>query len=148
MKRAVCLSVATCLILVLLGLASAQNHAITDEQMEARAVLESFLNAQASGDIEIIKESLGGELLEKRLRLLNNPNYGAFLRDVYKDASFKILNYTNLQNDSIQIDVKIDFNEQESRQMRFLLLKKSIPPDSAPKFRIYSQTELTKTLSN
>lgn len=148
MKRMIGLSFAIYMISVLLSIANAQQYAVTDEQMEARAVLESFLNAQASGDIEIIKESLGGYLLEKRLRLLNNPNYATFLMDVYKDSNFEILNYTNLQKDSIQIDVKIDLNEQESRQMRFLLIKKSIPPDSAPKFRIYSQTELTKTSFN
>ena len=142
------LSFAIYMVSVLLSVANAQHNAITDEQMEARAVLESFLNAQASGDIEIIKESLGGYLLEKRLKLLNNPEYATFLRDVYKDSNFEILNYTNLQKDGIQIDVKIDYNEQESRQMRFLLLKKSTSQDSTPKFRIYSQTELTKTSFN
>ena len=148
MKRVIVLSIAICMISVLMGIANAQQYAVTDEQMEARAVLESFLNAQAAGDIETIKESLGGKLLEKRLRLLNNPEYASFLRDIYKDASFEILNYTNLQKDSIQIDVRIDFNKQESKQMRFLLLKKSTSPDLPPKFRIYSQTELTKTSFN
>jgi len=148
MKRVIGLSIAICMISVLLGIANAQQYAVTDEQIEARGVLESFLNAQAAGDIEIIKESLGGELLEKRLRLLNNPDYSSFLMDVYKNASFEIFNYTNLKKDSIQIDVKIDFNEQESRQIRFLLIKKSTSQDSTPKFRIYSQTELTKTSFN
>ena len=75
MKKVVRLSFAIYLVLVLFGFANAQYNALTDEQEEATAVLESFLNAQTAGDTETIKESLGGDLLEKRVKLLvHNPN--------------------------------------------------------------------------
>lgn len=145
MKKLFTLNFAIYLVLVLFAFANAQHNAITDEHKEAAAVLELFLNAQATGNTEVIKESLGGYLLKKRLRLLNNPDYSSFLKDVYKDSNFEILNYKNLQKDSIQIDVKIDLDEQESSKFRFLLIKKAISPNSTPQFRIYSQTELTNT---
>lgn len=143
MKRVIGLGVAIYMISVLLSIANAQQYAVTDEQMEARAVLESYLNAQVTGNIEVIKESLGGYLLEKRLRLLNNPDYSSFLYDMYKDAYFKILDSKRIGENSIQIDVEINLNKNESQRMRYLLLKKSTTPNSAPKFRIYSQKELT-----
>ena len=143
MKKVVRLSFAIYLVLVLFGFANAQYNALTDEQEEATAVLESFLNAQTAGDTETIKESLGGDLLEKRLSLLNNPDYASFLYNMYKDAFFEILNYKSIGKESIQIDVKINLNENESQRMRYLLIKKSTPQDSTPRFRIYSQTELT-----
>ena len=144
MKKFLTLSSAICLVFLSFHYGNDQLSALTDEQMEAAAVVELFLNAQATGNTEVMKETLGGELLKKRLRLLDNPDYSSFLKDVYKASSFEILNYKSPQNDSIQIDVRIDINEQESQKFRFLLIKTSTSPDTLPQFLIYSQTELTK----
>jgi hypothetical protein len=148
MKKFLGLSSVICLVFLSFHYANAQLSALTDEQREAAAVIELFINAQAEGNTEVIKETLGGDLLKKRLKLLDNPDYPSFLRDVYKGCSFEILNYKSLKKDSMQIDVIIDIDEQESQKIRFLLIKTSTSSDTPPQFRIYSQTELTKTSLN
>jgi hypothetical protein len=142
MKKMLNLSIAIYLISVSVGLANPWHT--TDEEKNAINVLNAFIDAMFEGNTETIKQSIGGNLLEKRKKLLDHPGYSASLRDAYKDASFEILNCKSLKKDSIQIDVKIDLNEYESKQLRFLLIQKAISPDSQPQFRIHSQTEMTK----
>ena len=143
MKRMLILSFALIMIFVSICFADYQ-YFTANEQKDAVAVLNVYLNALIEGDMEGIRGSIGGYLLEKRKKLLDNPDYPSLLRDAYKDASFEILNCKILKKDSTQIDVRIDLNEKESRQLRFLLIKKAIFPDSSAQFRIYSQTEMTK----
>lgn len=143
MKKVIGFSLVIYAVSFLFVSANAQQHAITNEQREAGAVLEKFLNAQAEGRTDILKESQGGDLLKKRLKLLNNPDYAAFLRDAYAGTRIKILNYETITDDTIQIDVKFNSNLQESKRMRFILIKKSPSQYTAPQFLIYSQTEIT-----
>jgi len=142
MKRMLILSFAAIMTFVSISYANSQ-YFVANEQTDAIAVVKAYLNALIEGDTETIRESIGGYLLEKRKKLLDNPGYPSFLMDVYKDASFKILNYKFLKKDSIQIDVRIDLNEKESRRLKLLLIKKALIPNSSPQFRIYSETEMT-----
>ena len=142
MKKMLILGIAALMILVSIRFANSQ-YLAADGQKDAIAVVKAYLNALIEGDTETIRESMGGYLLEKRQKLLDNPGYPSFLREAYKNASFEILNFKFLKKNSMQIDVRIDLNEKESRQLRFLLIKKAIFPDSSPQFRIYSETEMT-----
>jgi hypothetical protein len=144
MKKVIGLGIAIFIVAVSYGLANAQYDAIADEQREAGLVLESFLNAQRDGRTAMVKECLGGDLLQKRSQLLDNPEYAEFLRNAYKDTIFEIVNYESLTKESMQIDVKFDSSDQESKQIRYLLIKKSTAPNYSPRFLIYSQTELTQ----
>jgi len=50
-----------------------------------------YLQALKGGDVETIKDSITGELLEKRSVLLEeNENYSEFLRTYYQGAVFEI----------------------------------------------------------
>jgi len=142
MEKILTLSFAVILSIVSFSFANAQ-YSDNSGQNDAIAVVESFLNAQIKGDVETIRECLGGDLLKKRLRLLSNPDYPTFLYRMYKDASFKILDTKIIDKNRIQIDVEIDINNNESQRMRYLLIKKSSNPNSAATFRIYYQNELT-----
>jgi len=145
MKKMLILSFAVFCIFASIGFVNIHNLR-ADEQQDALTVLKVYFNALTQGDIETIRESLGGELVRKRLQLLSNPDYSEFLRDLYKDSRFKVLRYKTKQKDSIQIDVKIDINENEYQQMRYLLIKKATSQEPTPRFRICSQTELTGML--
>ena len=143
MKKVIGFSLIIYAVSLLFVSANAQQNAITDEQREAGAVLEKFLNAQAEGRTDILKETLGGDLLKKRLKLLNNPDYAPFLLDAYAGTHIKILNYETITDDTIQIDVQFKSKRQESKRMRYILIKKSPSQYTAPQFLIYSQTEIT-----
>jgi hypothetical protein len=144
MRKMMALSLAVYTISFLFASANAQQDPITDEQRDAGAVLEKFLNAQAEGRTDILKETLGGDLLKKRSRLLGNPDYPVFLQDAYAGTRNTILDYKTIADNTIQIDVEFVSDRQESKRMRFILMKKSPTPSTSPQFLIYSQTEITQ----
>ena len=140
MEKILTLSFTVILILVSFSFANAQ-YLADNGQNDAIAVIKLFFEAQTKGDVKTIRECLGGDLLKKRLSLLNNPDYSKSLYDMFKDAHFEILDSKTIGEDRIQVDVKIYINEYESQHMRYFL-KKSATPNSAPRFLIYYQEEI------
>ncbi len=112
------------------------------EKMEAEAILNRFFSAQITGDTKTIEKLLGGDLLKKRRRLLNNPSYSGFLRRTYKNIRFKIMGYKKINEDTIQVKVMIIMNEHESNLVNFILIKEAYPVDLTLSYRIHSQREV------
>ena len=144
MKSVFRLSIMIALAWILGGHAFAQDRAITDDQRQAMAVLQSFLDAHIDGRPVIIKQLLGGELLEKRSPLLDNPDYAVFLSEAYAGARYEMVDWRTISKDSIQIDVRFDSSDQESKRTRYILTRNTSASDSASPFLIYSQTEITR----
>jgi hypothetical protein len=144
MKRVLRLSVVIALVWILGGPAIAQDKAATDDQRQAMAILQTFLDAQVDGRPEVIKQLLGGELLEKRSPLLENPAYAAFMREAYAGARYEMVDWQNVSMNSIQIDVRFDSSDQDAKRIRYILTRNPSASDGAPPFLIYSQTEITR----
>jgi hypothetical protein len=72
----------------------AQEIALADPQVMniQEQVLMPFFNALKSGNIEIIKKHISPELYARyRVLLDENRQYPQFLRDYYKDISFRVV---------------------------------------------------------
>jgi hypothetical protein len=110
-----------------------------NEKVEAEDLLLRYLDAQSVGDTGSIEKMLGGHLLKKRKRLLNNPSYPDFLRRTYKNARLQIIDYKRLQKNTIQVETIIFLNEQESIHVNFILVKESLQSNSGLSYRIYSE---------
>lgn len=144
MKRVLCLIVLIGLPWVAGGTAVAQDQAVNDDQQEAMAVLQSFLDAHIDGQPEVIKRFLGGELLNKRAILLENPAYPDFLRTAYSGMRYKMSDCISLTDDRVQIKVDFDFGDGESKRFRYVLSCNKSVSDGVPSFFIYSQTEIPR----
>ena len=110
-----------------------------DEKVEAEDLLFRFLDAQIEGDTGSIKKMLGGNLLNKRKKLLNNPSYPDFLRRTYKNACLQIIDCKRLQKNTIQVNTIIIMNENESIHVNFILVKESLQSNSGLSYRIHSE---------
>lgn len=106
----------------------------TAEQLEAEAVVLNYFDALHQGDTDVIATLLDGPLLEKRQSLLNNPGYADRLRSLYQNAQFHVVGYSTLDADSVAIDTRIDLNDQETIESRFILIKDLNNP-----FRIHQE---------
>ena len=144
MKRVFCLIVLIVLTWILGGQAIAQDQAVSEDQKQAMAVLQTCLDAHIDGRPEIIKQLLGGELLEKRSPLLENPAYADFIKETYAGTRYEMVDWQNVSKDSIQIDVSFNSSDQEIKRIRYLLTRNTPASDSAPPFLIYSQMEITR----
>ena len=68
-----------------------------------------FFNALKTGNIDLIKQYISGDLYERKKDLLErNSRYSVFLRDGYKDAEFRVKKVVNVDEDVIA-DVEISF---------------------------------------
>ena len=108
---------------------------LSGDQLEADAVINNYFTAQTQGDTGTIKLLLGGVLLEKRKRLLDNPTYPDHLIGIYSNARIEITNNVT-GNDSITIDAVITLNSGETMNRQYLLKK----DPSRGQYTIYSES--------
>ena len=116
-----------------------KNELSVDEKIAAEYLLISFFDAQVEGDTKTIEKLLGGHLLKKRKKLLNNPSYKEFLRRTYKSARLQIISYKKLRKNSIQVDTVMIMDQQESIHINFILVKESVSSNSSLSYRIHSE---------
>lgn len=135
MKKLITLSYLIYLLLVPISFANSQNC----EQNEAVDVVKVFLNALIGGDTQTIRESLGGDLLNKRKKLLDNPNYAMFLEDTYGDARFEINDCKRINMGRIMVSATVFLKNNETRKMEFLLIRETTNIGQNTRYLIYKQ---------
>ena len=111
---------------------------LSNAQMEAENTVRSYHLALTQGDTTTIKALLGGDLLKKRRRLLDNPTYPDHLLSAYSGSTIKIINNTS-ENNSISIEADIILSTGEV-QRRNYLLKQNVDPASPYSYIIFSDT--------
>lgn len=97
---------------------------LTRDQLEADAIVNNYFSALTQGDTNTIKSLLGGDFLEKRKRLLDNPTYPEHLIGIYNNARIDITNNV-ISNDSITVDTVITLNSGETMNLKYILKKDS-----------------------
>ncbi len=96
---------------LLLVLSLTSTSAIGDDaslEAEAHDLVSRYLVAIAHGDISTIKTLIGGELLETRRELLDNPDYSAELIRAHQGKNVSITGVKVLGPDQIEVDLRIE----------------------------------------
>ncbi|MBK8161666.1 MAG: hypothetical protein IPK65_00495 [Gammaproteobacteria bacterium] len=120
--RTIILSLTACLFLpTILAAPAASMSAI---ESEAGTVLLRYFSALTQGDTAALRSLMGGELLAKRSRLLDNPAYPGHLIQTYGQAHYTITKYSALDDTTVSIDAIITMSPEESINKRFLLKRK------------------------
>jgi hypothetical protein len=87
--------------------------------------LNTFFNALKTGNIDLIKQYISGDLYERKKNLLEkNSRYSAFLRNWYKDAEFRVKKVVNVDEDVIA-DVEILFPDGSYELIKIRAAKSS-----------------------
>lgn len=122
------------IFLLTTGLVSADVNSIPPE---ARAVLSRYFDALSQGDTRTLKSLLGPGLLERRIRLLDNPTYPAYLTQTFGQARFEIVGYSETE-EGLLVDVSITLpggNIDNGLDKRLVLKSEAHGTDS-PRFLI------------
>ena len=113
------------LLLCTMGWAQEQNlpqdNPLSD--IEAESVVSTYLGALQQGDTVTIKQTLGGDLLEARGNLLDNPSYSNTLSRIYSAANSNITRVSYIDAQHIAVDAVIELNPDEILQCRFIVAK-------------------------
>lgn len=89
---------------------------------QAKSMASNYFNHLKSGNTSGILNLLGGQLLKRRERLLrDNPQYGQFLKDRYKNAQFTFTGEKLINNNKqLALDVLIVFDNQDQIETRLI----------------------------
>lgn len=119
---------------------AALTASVSAMEAEAGSVLLRYFDALSQGDTVSMRSLMGGELLDKRSRLLDNPGYPGHLISTYGRAQYTVIDYTTLNDTTVSIDATITLSPEETVKMRFLLKKETGPDMITPRFLIYDET--------
>jgi hypothetical protein len=111
-----------------------------DDATIASEVLRRYFTALSQGDINAMKSLMAGSLLDKRILLLNNSDYPAYLQRTYGLARFSIDSIEALNSTDVSAVASIAIS-QDNVFTRQFLLRKEATPDSGEPFRIYSESD-------
>jgi hypothetical protein len=93
----------------------------------AMPILTSFFEALRNGDVNSLKNCMGGELYENRKVLIEqNKGYPDFLRQLYQGVNFNIDTIYQENNGDIQVNVSVDFDDGRTSVSKLLLSKNNV----------------------
>lgn len=85
---------------------------------EANAVVERYMQALKRGDIAAARNSMTQKELRSKNKIFNNKNYDKFLRKLYKNAHYEIINSEVINSDTALVDVAVIFKKDDSTKFR------------------------------
>ena len=94
-----------------------------DARLEENAqnLVSQYLAALIQGDTELLLDIIGGELLESRRTLLQNPDYSTYLVEVYSDASVSVTGSRQLTANRVAVDAVIEKAVDGQMSIMFLV---------------------------
>lgn len=120
---------------VSVGVAGSDNE---DEQIQTEIVMRNYHTALTNGDVSSLRSLLDGELLKKRLILLNNPTYPTYLKNTYQGSTFNIIETRFISKDKMAIIAKFSLGNQQTLYREFILARGNTKDQT--QFRILSES--------
>ena len=104
----------------------------------AQKLVSQYLVALIQGDTEQLLDIIGGDLLESRRTLLQNPDYSTYLTEVYADASVSVTGSRQLTANRVAVDAMIEKTVDEQFGLIFLV---EIVKDKGKKLLIVAEQD-------
>jgi len=107
---------------------------------QAKAVVQAYLGALLQGDLESVRQVLGGDMLKKSEMLQSDAGYSAKLNEIYSGTSYEITNLKAIRNSKVAVDVTLDMGLSNSMDTRFIVSKITDPSTQQEKYLITDET--------
>jgi hypothetical protein len=93
---------------------------ITSNALEPNEIVLCYLTALKNGDIQVIKDSIAGEIYNKSKVLLEqNKSYSEFLKKTYWKAKFQIKE-TTFDNNNVLVKVESKLEREKTKFILYL----------------------------
>jgi len=93
------------------------------DMAQARSVVEAYLDALVQGDLESIRQLLGGTFLKRNEMLLNDAAYSAKLVEIYSAATYEITDLRGIRDGKVEVDVTLNMASSKSMDTRLIVSK-------------------------
>jgi len=131
----------TVVVIFMTLLCSSVATADTRLEENAQNLVSQYLAALIQGDTELLLDSIGGDLLERRRVLLQNPDYSTYLTEVYMGASVSVTGSRQLTANSVAVDAVIEKAADEQLGLIFLV---EVVKDKGKKLLIVAEQDAKK----
>ena len=131
----------TIIVVYMILMCSSVATADTRLEENAQNLVSQYLAALIQGDTGLLLDSIGSDLLESRRTLLENPDYSAYLAEVYKDARVSVTGSRQLTANSVAVDAVIEKAVDEQFGLIFLV---EVMKDKRKKLLIVAEQEAEK----
>lgn len=105
------------LFLVMIPFLSASEGYTIDYDLQM--TVTKLFNSLKEGDVNVLSSLLSESYLKHRQNLLKNPNYPDFLRNLYKDTEFKIVNVKSVSTNRVTVEIEIIKKGQKFSEAHF-----------------------------
>jgi len=101
-------------LLVMLGFIFYQESVLAQTQTsvnvsEATSIANQYMQALINGDINTMRSLLAEKLLKRKANIFSNPDYPQFLKKLYKNAKYEIVNSAGKGKKMTAVDVMITY---------------------------------------
>ena len=108
------------ILCILLAVFIVSFSAIEAKALGPNDTVLGYFQALKNGDVETIKDSITGEMYNRRKVLLEqNANYSEFLQKVYQGAEFKIIE-TTIEANATLVTVEVTFPDRTKQFVLYL----------------------------
>jgi len=87
--------------------------------------LAKYFDALRTGNVAILQSVLSDELLQRRGKALKSHSYSEFLKSIYGQAEFKIINITQSASDQASVDIEVISDNQTQINETITFIKKN-----------------------
>lgn len=114
-------------MLVMIGLmmcglsAVATSTGESEDPSAARSVVDRYFDALSRGDVDALRDLLGGRMWERMSRRMVNPNYSDFLQENYATTRHSIEDTRTLDEGGVEVVVEVSFPDAEAEAYRLVL---------------------------
>lgn len=123
-------------MLLAFGISAAAAVDNTSLEAEARNLVSQYLIAVAHGDTATIRTLIGGELLESRDLLLDNPDYSAQLIKAHQNRTLSVIDASVVGPDQVEVNLRVEESGESQFDIHLLVSKTS---DTNDELRIVSE---------
>ena len=111
----------TMVVIYMTILCSTSASADANMEVNSQNLVSQYLAALIQGDTGLLLDVIGGDLLESRRTLLQNPDYSSYLAEVYTDASMTVTGSRQLTANSVSVNAVIEKAVDERLGLVFLV---------------------------
>ena len=108
-------------ILIFSGIVGVNSAFSQTDQLDV--VLVQYFDALRTGDLQMLRSLMSDDLLKRRNETFSNPRYSEFLKSIYGNVKFEIINTTQLNNDQVSVDIEVFSDKQTQAKETISFIK-------------------------
>jgi hypothetical protein len=111
----------TALFILFSSVMFSQTASAQATEQEAQLIVEQYMQALKNGDVTTVRSKLSKSQLREKNTTFKTSDYDRFLRNLYKNSRYEILNTEITGVDTAIVDVEVIYKKNDTTKFRLWL---------------------------